>query len=56
MLQVYAALRRADQGDGGHLVSQALDILTPAPLRRLEHNTLGHKYPICIRYTEKAVL
>lgn len=56
ILQVYVALLRACQGDGKELVQKALDILTPALPRRLEHNPDDHKYPIWIRYTKKILL
>lgn len=55
ILQVYVALLRACQGEGRHLVRQALDVLTPAlPLRLAQ--TVDHKYPIWIRYTKKILL
>ncbi len=56
ILQVFVALLRAVQADGKHLVRQALDILTPALPRRLEHNPADKKCPIWIRYTKKVLL
>lgn len=56
ILQVYVALLRAGQGDGKALVREALDILTPALPRRLEHNPNDKKCPIWIRYTKKVLL
>ena len=47
------ALLRACQPDGRRtLVRQALDVLTPALVKRLPM-TPEHKYPIWIRYTKR---
>ena len=52
-LQVFVALLRACQPDGRRtLVRQALDVLTPALVKRLPQ-TPDHKYPIWIRYTKR---
>ena len=56
ILQVYVALLRAVQGESKGLVRTALDILTPALPRRLEHNPSDKKCPIWIRYTKKVLL
>jgi len=56
ILQVYVALLRAVQGESKVLVRNALDILTPALPRRLEHNPSDSKCPIWIRYTKKVLL
>ena len=53
LLQVFVALLRACQPDGRRtLVRQALDVLTPALVKRLPM-TPEHKYPIWIRYTKR---
>lgn len=56
ILQVYVALLRAVQGESKGLLRMALDILTPALPRRLEHNPNDAKCPIWIRYTKKVLL
>ena len=53
LVQVFVALLRACQPDGRRtLVRQALDVLTPALVKRLPM-TPEHKYPIWIRYTKR---
>lgn len=49
LLQVFVALLRISQPDGRRgIVRQALDVLTPALVRRLPQGE--NRYPIWIRY------
>ncbi|KAL0051806.1 hypothetical protein WJX82_002492 [Trebouxia sp. C0006] len=55
VLQVFVALLRISQPDGRRaIIRQALDVLTPALVRRLPQGE--NRYPIWIRYTKKILV